>query len=585
MRNLCIIIFSLATLSLWGQNTFTEAYLRFRPYHYQVPAAWNRIRCEVATHGQMKWATMETEYRQLPLVAGWRGIIPAPVPDNTYFFKQVEDMGKIFSLILTPNAYGYAVYPFTLEDQFKLSESELLAPRILSKGFMNTIVTDLPYDTEAKLDSIVYLPDNTRTDTSTSPQVYDEYQVMNWLGEAEYYNLYNVKNFYCYFDNRPDSIRQHINHVIEVTAYNDAEVDSLMHRMEKSDLSYAMIPYWMTDLYLQLPVATSSHIARYGYLGYIINPLNGTAELMNSWGMSNMMDFLPYKDIPYDLVAYCGDEVSIRHFLENKDAQRRFIYNVLNYPDGILNRIGTCHKPSGLNLYLPISYFNEKRALVQFIKSLSLVMDSLNVGDSIHAYRDMDLSLTFPTEAARYSDFISGLECFVDKVYYADFDSLGLALKVNLNNRTDDNGSLFMRIVNAFYLFHLPYKIIRHGVNDGDVRQLMLCDYNAAMWGLFFFIDFVLLLALIAMLVLRISSVEYNLFITNYPILHILLNIFLIVEFFVFLFFMLEAVSPQVIFFHIDTGSLACLALIALPVLPILIYLLIDKLKRKYPIP
>lgn len=69
----------------------------------------------------------------MTLAGGWKGLIPSPVPGNTHFFKEVNDMGKIYSLILNPDAYGYVVYPFKLERQFKLSENELLAPAFLPR--------------------------------------------------------------------------------------------------------------------------------------------------------------------------------------------------------------------------------------------------------------------------------------------------------------------------------------------------------------------------------------------------------------------------------------------------------------------
>ena len=55
-----------------------------------------------------------------------------------------------------------------------------------------------------KLDELIYSSDTTQMELSTEPEIYDEsHPVGEWLKEAEYYDYYNVKNFYCYFDNRP----------------------------------------------------------------------------------------------------------------------------------------------------------------------------------------------------------------------------------------------------------------------------------------------------------------------------------------------------------------------------------------------
>lgn len=581
-----LLLLLLSASPLLAQNSFTERYQRFRPYHYQTTGAWNRIRREVATNGREKWPLMKTERLEMTLAGGWKGLIPSPMPDNTYFFKEVEDMGSIYSLLLKPNAYGYAVYPYKLEEQFKLSENELLAPRILARGFMNTLITDVPYETGLKLDELIYTSDSTQTDETTAPEVFDENGVMGWLKDAEYYDLYNVKNFYCYFDNRPDTLRNRYRYTTQVTEYFAHEVATLGDRMQQSDLSYIYIPYWMTDVYLQVPSTVSRQIHRWGYPGYIIEPTSGAPELINGWHSVNVMDFAPYKDIAYDLVAYCGDGTSTNRFLTNRQACRRFIHTVFSHPNGMINRTGGAHKPAGLNLYLPAFDFKEKRALTQLVKSISIVIDSLRVNDSVHVYSNLDLSLTFTRQASvEHSGYIAGLQCFVDTVYFADFDSLGLAPRVVYNNGSIDTSSVYTRVTNPFYLLRIPYKVIQPGVNDSDLWQLMDCDYASGQWGVFFCIDLCILLLLIAIMVLRQLSVDMNVYAQKYRMLVVLLMITLVMEFVVFFFFTIEALSPQVIYFDLETGSLTYLMLIALPVLPILLYFLLLQLSKREPVP
>lgn len=593
---LSVIVFLLCTMSfsLLAQDTFTEAYQRFRPYHYQTPQAWNRIRREVATRGKEKWPFVETERLEMTLAGGWKGLIPSPVPGNTHFFKEVDDMGKIYSLMLSPDAYGYVVYPFKLEQQFKLSENELLAPRILAKGFMNTLITDVPYETELKLDDIIYTSDTTGTEEVTPPEVFDEKGSMGWLKDAEYYDLYNVKNFYCYFDNRPDTVRGHYKYVTNKTRYLSAEVETLKKRILASDSLYAMIPYWMTDVYLNLPSSVSSRIKRLGYMGYVINPVSGTPELTNNWTSPNVMDFAPYKNKPYDLVAYCGDAQSTNRFLTNPAACRTFVYTLLNYPGGMINRSDFENKPEGLNIYLPAFDFKEKRALTQLVKSLSLVIDSLCVNDSVYIYRDarrvmnkeLDLFLTFSKQAAvEQSDFISGLQYFVDSVYYADFDSLGISSRILYNDGSIDTSSVFTRVSNSFYLFRIPFKTVKSGMNNADIWALMECDYASGQWGLFFCITLCLICLIVALVVMRYISVPFNVYIEKYRTFVILLMITLAMEFVVFFFFMIEALSSQIIFFNLETGNMTYLMLIGLPIVPILCYILILKLNKREPLP
>lgn len=444
MRNFLLDIIGLwiaGCLSLSAQESFTDTYQKFRPYHYQTPQAWNRIRCEVATHGK---------------------------------------------------------------------------------------VGDVPYETELKLDEyITRVPEG--------------------------------------FDN---------------------EVDSLTAGLKRSDLKYTLIPYWMTDVYLGLPPEYSSRMERVGYVGYVINPVSGMPELTNNWNSPNIMDFYPYSDKRYDLVAYCGDAISINRFLANADACRRFVYTVFNYPSGMINREQGIHKPSGLNVYLADFDFSEKRSLTQFVKSLSLVIDSFRVAGQGHVYERLDLSLTFSQlAAARHAGFIAGLQCFVDTVYFADFDSVGLARKVIYNDGSIDTSTMVTKISNPFYLFRIPFKTIQPGVNDDDIWELADCDYASGQWGIFFCIGLCLLLVMGTVIVLRYMSVSFNMYLERYHTFIVLAMITIVIEWSVFFFFMIEALSPQVIYFDLETGSMTYLALIALPVLPILLYFLILRLNRNEQLP
>ncbi|MCD8184820.1 MAG: hypothetical protein LUE99_19080 [Bacteroides sp.] len=459
---------------------------------------------------------------------------------------------------------------------------------------MNTLITDVPYETELKLDDIIYVSDTTGTEETTPPEAYDEKGSMWWLKDAEYYDFYNAKNFYCYFDNRPDTVRSHYKYVTNRTHYLSEEIETLKKRVLGSDSLYVVIPYWMTDVYLNLPYSVSSRIKRFGYLGYIINPVSGTPEITNNWTSPNVMDFVPYKDKPYDLVAFCGDVQTTNRFLTNPAACRTFIYSILNYPGGMINRSDFESKPEGLNLYLPAFDFKEKRALTQLVKSLRLVIDSLCINDSVYIYRDkkkvlnkdLGFYLTFSKQAAvEHSGFISGLQCFVDSVYFADFDSLGVSSRVLWNDGTIDTSSVFTRVTNPFYLLRIPYKTLEPGMNNNDVWQLMDCDYASGRWGLFFCIAFCILCLIIALIVMRYISVPFNVYIEKYYTFVALLMITLVMEFAVFFFFMIEALSPQIIFFDLETGNMTHLMLIALPVIPILLYFLILKLNKREPLP
>ena len=122
-------------------------------------------------------------------------------------------------------------------------------------------------------------------------------------------------------------------------------------------------------------------------------------------------------------------------------------------------------------------------------------------------------------------------------------------------------------------------------MNNGNIWQLMECDYASGQWGLFFCIDLCILIMILALVVMRYISVPFNIYIEKYYTFVILLMITLVMELGVFFFFMIEALSPQVIYFNLETGSMTYLVLIALPIVPILFYFLILKLNKREPLP
>lgn len=583
MRNRFLFFFLLLAVQVTAQEVFIKAYDKYRPYHYQTPQSWNRIRLEVADPGRAVWPLIEQEPRFMYLTGYWKGLIPSPVPENTHLFKGVEDVGGIYELLTRPDAHGYIIYPIWLEEQIKLADDKNFGKYIIAKGFMNTLVTDLLLNVEEHLDYIVYNTDSV-PEQATPPQVYGS-NYTKWALSEDNFNLYNLKNYYCYFDNRSDSVRYKVKYTTRVTKAFDEEVDRLARRMDTANPMYAMIPYWMTDVYLALPKDKAERIKRFGYPGYVINPLSGGAELTNNWSSPNVMDFSPYANISYDLVAYCGDAHSTNAFLSNADARLQFVYSVFDPTTGVINRNGFDRKPAGLNIYLPEFDFNEKRGLIQFIKSLSLVIDSFVV-DGAKKYANLDLSVTFPYRAAtEQSDYISGLYCFVDTVYFADFDEFGLSERIRYSDGSIDNSSTISRFINPFYLFRIPYKKIHSGINDNDLLELAACDYDTGMWGLFFFIDIILILLLLTLICLRYTSPRVNRYMEMYPTGVTLFAITLIMEICVFFYFVIETLSSQVIFFNIQLNDRDHLFLIGLPVLPIILYFVFKYLYKEQPIP
>ena len=565
-----------------AQESFTEAYKRFRPYHYQTPQAWNRIRREVVNPQEVVWSLMERDTRYMYLTGTWKELIPVPTAENTYFFKGEDDLGEMYKFIMTPNAHGYVVYPYGVEQKFQFSKNETTGKNIIRSGFMNTVVSDIPEETEELLDLVIY--NDTTDQKSTEEILYNQEEALKWQLSSENRNLCNIRNFYCYFDNRADSLRHKVKYTTQATKDFDNEVADLTAALDTADLSYVIVPYWMTDLYLSVPEPVTSGIARFGYPAYIINPVNGGIDLNNGWNTPNVMDFGPFANIKYDLVAYCGDAISLNTFLSNTEACRQFIFNIFNVEKGIINR-RTGHKPSGVHLYFPEFDFKKKRAMKQLVKSVSLVIDSLTI-NSEKIYSDLDLVLTFSKEAkVKEFDYLSGLQDFVDAIQFADFDSNGLDSQLIISDGSVDTSSVWAKIVNPFYLFRVPYKTIKPGINDGDLMAVADSDYAAGAWGIYLIITIILFVVLISILVLRYFSPLINHYMEVHQTAMVLLMITLVMEIGVFFFFMIEALSPQYILFDMFEGGAMHLFLMAVPILPIAIYLAVKYLAADRDLP
>ncbi|MFA6884261.1 MAG: hypothetical protein WCQ55_04065 [Paludibacteraceae bacterium] len=368
------------------------------------------------------------------------------------------------------------------------------------------------------------------------------------------------------------------------------EVDSLSLRITATESDYRIIPYWMSDVYRNLPDGqmNKSRLG-VGYLGYVIDPLSG-----NSLIDCNLNNGVLRSGDACDLVACCVGQSATNLFLENEDCRRKFIEEVFSYPGGYINHDGIC----GLNIYFPDFDFSRKKEMVQFVKSISLVIDSFVVADKglvygnenckkseVEGTRDLNLYFTFNSKACKeHYEFISGLQCFVDGVFFAEYDECGVPTALSYTNGAVDSSSLLARIMNPFYLIRFPYKKIDEEAK-ADISLLSVCDYDCGRWSFFLFVDVLFFFSIVALCLLYNYHTEFYLCLSRYHTLYMMLYITLSMETLVFFFFLLEALSPQVILFQFRHGSHGYLLWMLLPALPIAICLLQNYLKTNKRIP
>lgn len=407
-----------------------------------------------------------------------------------------------------------------------------------------------------------------------------------WNFVREYIGRRNLsENFIIINDDDTDSMS-----MSSAPSYLQMEVDSLSWKIKEREgaILYYTVPYWKSEVYMKLDRNSRRALpVKKSYLGYIVDPFTGNSSV--DCNINLFMDSLynhkkSHKRQKMDLMVYFPGDIATDLFLQSNNAKKNLIRELFSDSTGYL----THDNITGVNFYFPEYRFDRSREMAQFVKTLSLVVDSLKNSKDEYIYgistphvKNLDLKLTFGyTEGISHYNYISGLLCFVDTVYFADFDEDGLPTKITVASSALDRSSIFTRMINPLYLIHSNV----HSVDEEamhDIDKLMDCDYSLGWWGLFLGIDIVLLLLFIVFIILLFTSTDIHLLKSRYPTLFVLIPITLITEILVFFCCFLEALSPQIIFETFSENYNYIFILIFLPIIPFSIYYLVQiKSKR-----
>ena len=377
-------------------------------------------------------------------------------------------------------------------------------------------------------------------------------------------------------------------------AYLRYEVDSLTKVIDSYDrkkLSFFIVPYWMSDVYKHLDRHSNTYLDNHeSYLGYVVDPMTGGSLVETNFRtyINDTTQNWEEKEQTELLVMFSGD-LYTEQFLLSDSSQKRLILNLFGDSMSVLRH----EHVSGVNFYFPDYRFDRPREMAKFVKTISLVVDSFvdktdgyyMFGAKEPTHKNLELNLMFNyEEKAKHYNYISGLQCFVDAIYFADFDEFGLPVRMIKDNGSVDTASILSRIINPFYLFHFKTNEVDESSRT-EIEKLIMCDYNSGMCGLFLIIEIVLFLLIIVYLFLCFTSTEMNLWKSVYPTLFVLVPIMLVSEFIVFFFCFIEALSPQIIFVKIENSYTEVFKLMFLPIIPIVIYLVYQRVKANSILP
>lgn len=351
--------------------------------------------------------------------------------------------------------------------------------------------------------------------------------------------------------------------------------DSLLLSLGKRKNTTLICPWWLEDLYGDPWVAGCCRDG-IGYCGYVLDPLTGMPALTNEWKSRQdgcLLNTPVWQKIPYDLVVYCRGGEAFDHFLKNSEAMLNFLHRVFDWSDGMINQTHQGKRPRGLHFYLPDFSFREKKEFTQFIKSVSIIIDSLRLENGSRPYEGDQcmLYVTFGTAAWEEADFLSGITVFVDEVRFVDYDAYGVPFRVlQPLNAGNDPASFFTKLWNQFYLFHLgKYRRAEEG-EYSSVDFWAQADYDDFQWQTYFFLEIVLwVFFIVLMLLYNFYSPFYMLAERNRWVIVPVIITFMTEAVILFI-YVVEAISKDEILFNMQ--GYQHLWLLGLPLVFILLY-------------
>jgi hypothetical protein len=269
-----------------------------------------------------------------------------------------------------------------------------------------------------------------------------------------------------------------------------------------------------------------------------------------------------------DIIFECRGDKNTDYFLQSSKLIDTYLVQLFRYVHETNSR--EAGKIKGLNFYFPDFSFCKKRAMAQFAKSVSLVVDScrLNTLRSLRVYFSFDSKTASGNE-----DYLSCIADMTDSIFVFDTQADHLFSAVDVITRSDaDKYCLLSKIINqmylaSFYMGYFPFTSEFEFQAD-DIVKLMHADYPENDWEIY-----ALFLATILLLVLAIFILYHIIPVFAYFLSHsrkylTILILMLLFEVVLLLFSIIEAMSRSSVF---DFNSKNKFFLLLMPLLLVFI--------------
>lgn len=330
--------------------------------------------------------------------------------------------------------------------------------------------------------------------------------------------------------------------------------DSLRVRTVGQKFTNVICPWWVEDLYR--PEVIRGQLQRIGYVGYVLNPLTGLPLLTNSWNEPELLDSA-WQDVPLDLVVYCRGADAFDYFLLCDSARLNFLRTVFDPEKGLINRRHAGRRPAGLHFYLPDYSFREKRAFMQFVRSVSMVIDNY-CRDGIKPYEEENCWLTFTFSPAVREElsFLSGVMELSDEVHLAAYDEYGLPVaSPEVYTYRNDPTPVLRRMFNQFYLFSFFSDVLPDSECCDDFSRLAGAAYSEHNWRGYLLLDVLLLAVLLVLILLYHLSSPFFIWVDRHRSYVVPVVITFVTEIVIVFLFMVEALSPNEMFLNLDDNT------------------------------
>lgn len=267
-----------------------------------------------------------------------------------------------------------------------------------------------------------------------------------------------------------------------------------------------------------------------------------------------------------DFLFVLKGEKNTSFFLNSPKLQIRALYQILT---DIQNFNENHSEKVGLNFYFPDFDFREKRAMAQFIKSVSLVSDSIQV----EGMRNIPIYFTFE-ESEKHLEFLKGMSFMVDKIFLSKThdpsENFMTFLPLSFNQ---EELSLFQQLKNQvylarFYLGKFP-QTSQTELLQSDVEKLFFADYPDALWEYYMFIIFIAFLLLAIGTCCYFFIPTFSNFVHDNAMYFYAGGILLVLEIYLLLVFMIEGASKTVVFSFQGNNLMLFLPLLVIFVIPL----------------